>query len=64
MRIRELIKLYRYRQERSIKKQENLEKSKEKLSVHGFWSLGYYDGRTSLYEDIIDDLEESISDNN
>lgn len=61
MRIRELIKLYRHRQERSIKKQENLEKSKEKLSVHGFWSLGYYDGRTSLYEDIIDDLEESIS---
>lgn len=27
------------------------------LSVHGYWSLGYYEGKLSVLEELLDDLE-------
>lgn len=58
--IEELIRRYSRQLERSRAKESDFEQRKENLSVHGHWSLGYFGGRASLYEDIIDDLNDLI----
>lgn len=37
-----------------------LEEKKSRLSVHGFQDLGYYRGRVSAMEDMVDDLRELL----
>ena len=34
---------------------QDLEERKEKLSVHGYWDLGYYTGKLVVMEDWLDD---------
>lgn len=57
MEIKKLIKQYERRLDRNRKKESDLESRKEKLSCHGYWSLGYFSGLTYVYETIIDDLK-------
>lgn len=48
--------------ERSIKRAkerlEDLEKRKERLSIHGYWSIGYWEGKINVLEDWLDELTE------
>lgn len=56
-----LIRKYERQLTRCQEKEVDLENKKDNLSNHGYWSLGYFGGKTSLYEDVIDDLKELIS---
>ena len=48
------------RQIERIKKNIEIYKVREKsLSAHGYWSLGYYQGKLTAMEDSLDDLEEA-----
>lgn len=58
--ISNLIKKYERQLVRCRKRESDLEDRKENLSNHGCWSLGYFGGKTSLYEDIIDDLKDLV----
>lgn len=58
--INSMITRYQRQCERSKKKEAALEEKRDDLSKHGYWSLGYYSGRTMLYEDIIDDLKDLV----
>ena len=58
--IEKLIKKYERQLWRSQYKKSALEVMKNNLSKYGYWDLGYFDGRASLYEDIIEDLEELL----
>ena len=46
----------RHKIRRSQCKADDLRKRKNDLSVHGHWSLGYYEGRLSVLEDLLDDI--------
>lgn len=59
--IEKLIKKYERQLQRSLYRKSDLEVRKNNLSKYGYWDLGYFDGRASLYEDVIDDLEELLS---
>ena len=52
-----VIRKIKHKIERYSKRIENYEKGKETLSKHGYWSLGYFQGRLSLLEEILDELE-------
>lgn len=58
--IKNLIKKYDRQLSRSEKKEKELEERKDRLSVHGYWDLGYFAGRSSLYADIRDDLNDLL----
>lgn len=45
--------------EKYSKRIEDYENRKENLSIHGHWSLGYFEGRKSILEEILDELNES-----
>ncbi len=45
--------------DRTRKKIEDYESRKENLSIHGYWSLGYQEGRLSVLEDLMDEIEEA-----
>ena len=44
--------------ERIKKRIQDLEDRKDKLSVHGYWDLGYYKGKLSVMEDWLDSIKE------
>ena len=44
--------------ERIRKRIQEYEEKKETLSVHGYWSLGYYQGKLSALEDLLDFMQE------
>ncbi len=44
--------------ERIRKRIQEYEEKKETLSVHGYWSLGYYQGKLSALEDWLDCMQE------
>ena len=47
------------RQIERLKKQiQDFEERKEKLSIHGFWDLGYYKGKLTVMEDWLDSIQE------
>ena len=48
----------KHRIERCSKRIEEYAKQKENLSIHGYWSLGYFEGRKSVLEEILDELNE------
>lgn len=50
--------------DRTKKKIEDLETRKQDLSKHGYWSLGYWEGRLSVLEDLLDEMEESDNEEN
>ena len=62
--IEKLIKKYESELWRSQYKKSALEVIKNNLSKYGYRDLGYFDGRASLYEDIIQDLEELLKKEN
>ena len=35
---------------------EHLNSKKDNLSPHGYWDLGYFEGRKSVFEDLLDEL--------
>lgn len=43
--------------DRAKRKIQDLEERKNILSVHGYWSLGYWEGRLSVLEDLLDEVE-------
>lgn len=45
--------------ERIKKRIQDLEDRKDRLSVHGYWDLGYYIGKLAVMEDWLDDLQET-----
>lgn len=45
--------------ERTKKHIADYEARKDDLSVHGYWSLGYYQGKLTAMEDALDDIEEA-----
>ena len=45
--------------ERTKKHITDYEIRKDNLSVHGYWSLGYYQGKLTAMEDALDDIEEA-----
>lgn len=45
--------------ERTKKHIAEYEARKDSLSVHGYWSLGYYQGKLTAMEDALDDIEEA-----
>lgn len=53
----DLIKKYTHKLERHKTKEDLYSSRKDNLSKHGYWTLGYYSGTTSILEDILDDLE-------
>jgi len=59
------IKKYKYRIERSIERNnekiKDYELRKDKLSIHGYWSLGYYQGINSELENLLDELKEMLN---
>lgn len=59
--LRELIKKYKRQLKRCQSKELDLKQREEKLSIHGHWDLGYFGGKTSLYEDVIDDLKDLLN---
>ena len=44
--------------ERIKKRIQDYEERKEKLSVHGYWDLGYYQGKLVAMEDWLDSILE------
>ena len=44
--------------ERIRKRIQEYEEKKETLSVHGHWSLGYYQGKLSALEDWLNSMQE------
>ena len=58
MDIDKLIKRYEKFQRKSNDRKEYYNNRKDLLDKNGYWSMGYYAGRASLYEDCIDDLKE------
>ena len=53
----DLIKKVKRKIERCSVKIENLNSKKDRLSVHGYWDLGYFEGRKALLEEILVELE-------
>lgn len=45
--------------ERTKKHIAEYEAREDSLSVHGYWSLGYYQGKLTAMEDALDDIEEA-----
>ena len=45
--------------ERTKKHIADYEARKDNLSVHGYWSFGYYQGKLTAMEDALDDIEEA-----
>lgn len=45
--------------ERTKKHIADYETRKDNLSIHGYWSLGYYQGKLTAMEDALDDIEEA-----
>ena len=59
-----LIKKYKRQIERYKEKIKKLEIRKEHLSIFGYQEMGYFKGRLSAWEDMIDDLEELLKKGN
>lgn len=53
-----IVKRLRHRLKRAEAKYLILKSKKEKLSCHGYWELGYWQGRIAILEDLIDELED------
>ena len=45
--------------ERTKKQIEDYKAREDSLSVYGFWSLGYYQGKLTVMEEALDDIEET-----
>ena len=45
--------------ERTKKHIADYEARKDNLSVHGYWSFGYYQGKLTAMEDALDNIEEA-----
>ena len=45
--------------ERTKKHIADYEARQDNLSIHGYWSLGYYQGKLTAMEDALDDIEEA-----
>jgi hypothetical protein len=45
--------------ERIKKRIQDLEDRKDKLSVHGYWDLGYHKGKLAVMEDWLDSIKEN-----
>ena len=45
--------------ERTRKHIADYEARKDDLSIHGYWSLDYYQGKLTAMEDALDDIEEA-----
>lgn len=58
--IKKLIKKYERQLKRCQKREQDLKEREKKLSIHGYWDLGFFSGKTSLYEDVIDDLKDLL----
>lgn len=58
--IEKLIRKYERQAERCYTKESLMGQKKDRLSVHGYWDLGYFGGRATLYEDVVDDLKELL----
>ena len=55
-------KLQRKLQRRLKRYEERIDKLKSKrtiLSKHGFWSLGYYEGKAAALDDVLDEMCEN-----
>lgn len=56
--------LTKERVEHQIKRAQNsiekLEMDQENLNEHGYWSLGYWKGRLSVLEDLLDNMNETF----
>lgn len=48
----------RHKIERNCKKLEYLKSRGENLSVHGYWEIGYIEGKLDVLEDWLDELED------
>lgn len=59
--VEELIRKYERQLKRCRTKESLMEQKKDRLSVHGYWDLGYFGGRATLYEDVVDDLKELLN---
>lgn len=46
--------------ERTRKRIKEYEDKKETLSIHGYWSLGYYRGKLTVLEDWLDYLLQEL----
>ena len=55
-----MIKKLKRKLQRFNKRIDELKSKKDILSKHGYWSLGYYEGKTSAIEDVLDELQEKI----
>ena len=53
-----VIKRLRHRLKRAEEKYLVLKSKEEKLSEHGHWELGFWQGRIATLEDLIDELED------
>lgn len=58
--IESLIKKYNRQAERAEDREKELKEREDILSVHGFWDLGYFSCKATLYRDIVDDLCEIL----
>lgn len=58
--LKKLICRYERQMNRSKEKEEDLKDREKDLSKHGFRSLGYFEARVLLYEDVLDDLQELL----
>ncbi len=56
--------LTKERVEHQIKRAQNsiekLEMDQENLNEHGYWSRGYWKGRLSVLEDLLDNMNETF----
>lgn len=45
--------IYKYKE-----KLNDLKSREEHLSKHGYWDMGYFQGKLSVLEDLLDEIEE------
>lgn len=58
--VKRLIKEYRRKQKRAERKEERYKNKKTRLSIYGWWGLGYYSACSFVYANIADDLEDML----
>lgn len=55
-----LVRKYKHKLKRAEAKAAEYGRKEDRLSPHGKWSQGWYDGRVQLLDDVLEDLEELI----
>lgn len=56
------VKQVKHRIKRTKESLLHLERTCPELSVHGYWSKGYFQGKLSVLENLLDELEEMEED--